>query len=62
MLQALALEIGEGASTGILESDSSNVVELVEGQYNVCTIILCVLRAVTLCLYMYLDYLSESDI
>ena len=34
-LQALAEELGEGAFTGTLAADSSNVVNLVETLYNV---------------------------
>ncbi len=34
-IQALAAELGEGAFTGVLSPDSSNVVTLVEDLYNV---------------------------
>ena len=35
LMQELARELGNGAASGTLASDSSNVVELVRTQYNV---------------------------
>ena len=37
-MQELARELGNGAASGTLASDSSNVVELVRTQYNVSVI------------------------